>query len=415
MKTHSTSNNDQRPTGRTISTPVALTLLLTAALPAWAGGGNVGNPGILPPQSQGIPIVDKVGTPQFTAIPGATPLAGARTIPHWSFNATDPSNGQTYQLTMVGADPAAGTSTTVASEIIPLRLNFANGATLDGTARVSAVVASPVFSEHAYSAQMAGGDVGQYSDVFMRAQFNSVGSGYHMKLGAPTILPTVTIDVPQNQGLAVQTRAGVLVGLVDVTWFSSRLHNLLGQLHMDPTTIPVFLTDNSMLYEGNEPNNCCIIGYHGAPSPTGVGAGSVNSQGNAAVQTFIYAAYTTPGTFGGGGAGIQDIHALSHEVAEWCDDPFVNNLVQPWLTPTAPQYGCTPFLEVGDPVVGIWFGLPGNPDVHSDPLGVWHPEDEVFWPWFLRQFPSSSYGGHYTFMGSGNPYPGFQVPATGCQ
>jgi len=24
---------------------------------------------------------------------------------------------------------------------------------------------------------------------------------------------------------------------------------------------------------------------------------------------------------------LQDIHALSHEIAEWADDPFVNNTV----------------------------------------------------------------------------------------
>ncbi len=51
MKNHNTSNNDKRPTGRTISALAALTLLLTTALPAWAGDGNVGNPEIFPPQA----------------------------------------------------------------------------------------------------------------------------------------------------------------------------------------------------------------------------------------------------------------------------------------------------------------------------------------------------------------------------
>jgi len=51
MKTHNTSKHNKPPTRRTISALAALALLLTAALPAWAGGGNVGNPGILPPQS----------------------------------------------------------------------------------------------------------------------------------------------------------------------------------------------------------------------------------------------------------------------------------------------------------------------------------------------------------------------------
>ena len=81
------------------------------------------------------------------------------------------------------------------------------------------------------------------------------------------------------------------------------------------------------------------------------------------MQTYAFGAYTQPGTFFPGPDGayfLQDIHALSHELAEWADDPFVNNYVNPWLTPTAPQYGCTDVLETGDPVVAIGFTLPGN-------------------------------------------------------
>ncbi|MGN6333007.1 MAG: hypothetical protein ACTHOD_15375 [Motilibacteraceae bacterium] len=106
------------------------------------------------------------------------------------------------------------------------------------------------------------------------------------------------------------------------------------------------------------------------------------------------------------------------------DDPFINNTVNPWVTPTAPQYGCTSYLETGDPVVGIGFKLPGNSyDTNSASDGSWHPEDEVFLPWFARQSPNttsqptqskSSTIGRYTFMGDLNPYPGFREPATGC-
>jgi len=50
-----------------------------------------------------------------------------------------------------------------------------------------------------------------------------------------------------------------------------------------------------------------------------------------------------PGIFGANPGDafsyISDIHGVSHEVQEWYDDPFVNNIVSPWLTPTAPQYG----------------------------------------------------------------------------
>lgn len=47
-------------------------------------------------------------------------------------------------------------------------------------------------------------------------------------------------------------------------------------------------------------------------------------------------------------------------MSEFLDDPFVNNAVNRWLAPTAPQYGCTGVLETGDPVVGVWFPYDGN-------------------------------------------------------
>jgi hypothetical protein len=127
------------------------------------------------------------------------------------------------------------------------------------------------------------------------------------------------------------------------------------------------------------------------------------------VQTFVFAAFITPNTFvnfDDPGFGLGDIHALSHEVSEWYDDPFVNNFVNPWLTPTAPQYGCTGILETGDPVVGFWFPLPGNPQLNSN--GVWHPEDEVYFSWFARQVPSIAYKKRYTYMDT------FSGPAEGC-
>jgi hypothetical protein len=43
-------------------------------------------------------------------------------------------------------------------------------------------------------------------------------------------------------------------------------------------------------------------------------------------------------------------------------------------------------------VVGIGFSQPM-------PNGItYHPEDEVFLPWFARENPSSAQGGRYTYM-----------------
>src|SRR5689334_1597738 len=95
-----------------------------------------------------IPTRDTTGdTPGFTEQGGVTPLADAKTVEHWAGSFTDPTNGQTYPFTMVGKKPSANASSTTPTDIIPVRVVFdANGGyALDGTSKVDAVKASPIF------------------------------------------------------------------------------------------------------------------------------------------------------------------------------------------------------------------------------------------------------------------------------
>jgi hypothetical protein len=268
-------------------------------------------------------------------------------------------------------------------------------------------------------------------DATMRAQFNrTAASGYHVRL-QPNVLAPVTINVPRNQGTLIVSGRGVLAADIDIGWWSSKINNL--EQSADPTHLPIYLTNQVYLYQINDPSQCCVIGYHGTKA-TGNGGGSTNSKGNAPVQTFAWASYVQPGFYSRPNGGVywalQDIHALSHEIAEWGDDPFVNNTVEPWLTPTAPQYGCTSYLETGDPVVGVGFAMGSNgfeqgpnPDGTQSADGYYHPEDEALLPWFMRTAPNtvseptqgaSANIGRYTLMGDLNPFPGFRAPATGC-
>lgn len=396
------------------------------------------------------PTAQPEGQALFTTQGGVAPefLANAKTIPHWTFQYTDPTNGVTYPITMVGTDPRVGGSTTIHTVIIPLKMNFVAAGqdpsslvnqgyvgfqpqfvnhTFDGSSKLSRVEASPVFTSNTYPTDL-GGDTGQLSDTYMRAQFNKIGSNYHVNLDY-TVAPTQTLDVPSAKGIAyerpvsqwrrtngLQTNANY-TGLAEVNWFSTQLQSLMGSLQISPTTVPIFLTDNVLLYIKGTPlgyQNCCILGYHGASMPIGHGSGQVNGQGKQGVQTFMYTAYVTPGTYSGfltdytgtrtaprPTRGLSDIHAISHELAEWLDDPFTNNAVQAWKVASAPQYGCTGVLEVGDPVVGLWFGLDGNTDVNA--YGQWHPEDEVLAQWFgrggIEPVLGSSWDGRFTFDG----------------
>jgi hypothetical protein len=346
---------------------------------------------------------------------------------------------------MVGADPnscsGSACSTTIQADIQPINVNI-DGLSFNGSDVVTPTLASPVFANNSYASTSAatnsafhegpGGALSQndttptqLEDATMRAQFNQTGSsGYHLLLN-PTVLPPITVNIPIHQGTLLQSGRGVIFADIDIGWWSSFINNLESQA--DPTHLPIYLTNNVMLYEGNNAFNCCVIGFHGAK------ARSSNGNGEQKVQTFAWASWVRPGLFSRANGGLdwalQDIHALSHEIAEWGDDPFVNNSVNPWVTPTAPQYGCSGLLETGDPVVAIGFSMGtntfdqgGNPNGTQSADGTYHPEDETFAPWFYRQAPSlaeptqspSVNVGRYTLMGDLNPFPGFRQPATGC-
>jgi hypothetical protein len=234
-----------------------------------------------------------------------------------------------------------------------------------------------------------------------------------------------------DNGMPTDTIAGV----ASYGWFVNYILGVMDALNVGPDVVPIFLTDNVMLYDGTY-DSCCTIGFHGTPAEA---ATTAKAKAAGAQQTLIYAAWSTPGTYSGyltdytgvrsapsPTRGIADIHAFSHEVAEHLDDPFVNNAVTPWLTPTAPQYGCTPVLETGDPVVGVWFPLAGNKTGAQDGYqyyGQYHPEEEVFGQWYahgaMEALGLHSWDGRLTFMGPrttalGGPYADFGTYSHGC-
>jgi hypothetical protein len=446
----------KRPWFPALLTAIAIGLL--TATPALADKTGISGK----PTAQPQPIDAQSFSPTTTTIGGgANVLPTTRTLTHWWGSAMNPDDGVTYGFNMVGADPntcsGSDCSVTIQADITPLIVKF-DGMTYDGTAVVGPTLDSPVFADNNYGstpfATAAGsfpdypqlvdgpggtlsqGDAGvplQLEDATMRAQFNQVGAGnpYHLILH-PNVLPAVTLNVPHNQGILRESPQGVVFPTININWWAAQIKNLEGTA--DPTHLPIYLSNGVLLQVGG--GGCCVIGFHGTRA-SGYGVGDANSNGNAVVQTFAWASWVTPGTYPRVAGrplptdwALQDIHALSHEIAEWADDPFVNNTVEPWVTPTAPQYGCTNVLETGDPVVGIGFAM-GNNTFEQGPLpdgeqmadGYYHPEDEVFMPWYMRLAPNtvseptqtnSLNIGRYSLMGDLNPFSGFRQPPIGC-
>ncbi len=246
---------------------------------------------------------------QKTAITAAaTPLT--------TWNGSFTYNAKKYSYNMVGTAPSTGASTTVPVFVIPVVLSYK---TSTGTATFSSgakqsnglsagqnVLNSPLFKTMDFTS--GGTDLGvtQYIDAFQRGNFwgqVSKAPAYHLLLGKPTVLPTLSLTVPSTAG-RVAREFGVRVGLADINWFDTQLQNYMkAHTQIVPNSLPVFLTYDVYL---TQLGGCCIGGYHSS-------FGSV-----AAPQA--YATY-----IGTAGAFSQDVSALSHEIGEWADDPLVVN------------------------------------------------------------------------------------------
>jgi hypothetical protein len=380
---------------------VCLALLASGLLPS-AGAFAAG------------PADDTNSSSQDSSDHGNASTRKPRTVPYWTSSFKDPTNGVTYPFTMVGSDPRLRQSTTVDTMIVPLSFTFVAGAqdltalqipplnyfpttqavTMNGADNVADTIASPIFTPTDFPISR---DTGvQFGDAFARAQFGKVGTGYHVILGQPRVAETVSIQVPESQGVAVLSPGNVMVGRVDSTWFKEQLAALIDDMNLKPTTLPIFLTDNVVLYSGGNYLQCCSLGGHGAGSPAT--NAPISLAGKEKIRTFVFAAYLTPNGISRN-PGLSDIHALSHEIAEWIDNPFGINLVQPYQIPTAPG-ACSSDLETGDVLAGVWFPLPRNPDLAAG--RVWHPQDEAFLNWFARDGENPALApadGRYTYMG----------------
>jgi len=305
-----------------------------------------------------------------------TQLAGSH-LKHWSSSFT--SGGTTYKFSMVGTNPKKGSATTtVAVTVVPLRLTFSNGRAFDGTTKVQETTGSPIFQD----AQFISGST-QYGDAIQRAEFwNSVSTtspNYHVLVGAPKIATAISLKIPKSDGATVtDPSSGKTIGIININWFDPQLQSLLISQGFTPNMLPIFLSHDVYLSQGSPTlSNCCIGGYHNAVS------------NNAGLQTYIFTNDADPGVQGG---FAEDVSALSHELAEWLNDPFGTNVVPNWISPIAPQYGCNNFLEVGDPLVGVVFTVSGFSGSHL--------QDEAFFSWFARQTPSIAINGLYTYLGT---------------
>ncbi|HEX2588019.1 MAG TPA: hypothetical protein VHL51_07120 [Gaiellales bacterium] len=314
------------------------------------------------------------------------------------FSTTVNDGGSSFKVTMVGKNPfvvQTAPSTTIKTFLVPVKIVLPNGDTFDPTvttpcdtqaAAVTRTLQSPIVASRAYSLGGTALGTGQYTDIFRRAEFfkqtspTGINPGYHVKLSTVT-LPTQTVRVPSTAAaeFTTTTPCGEKTGAMDITfWDNLVTGTLLPSLRAQgatEATLPIFELRGVVLFDGS-PSACCILGYH---SFAATAAGK---------QTYATADYESSGRF----AGVNDISALSHEVAEWQDDPFGTNPTKAWGN-IGQVTGCQTNLEVGDPLSGTTIPTVTNGR-------TFHPQELAFFSWFYHSAPSLGVNGLFSNNGT---------------
>jgi hypothetical protein len=126
---------------------------------------------------------------------------------------------------------------------------------------------------------------------------------------------------------------------------------------------------------------CCVLGFHTFFTDNGAP--------NESRWVFAFASYISPGIFSG---GFRDVTALSHELSEAFNDPFVDNLVPAWQFPGRAGT-CQDVLETGDPVEVL------SNVAFPVKIGAttFHPQTEALLQWFEQKSPSNAIGGAFSY------------------
>jgi hypothetical protein len=260
-------------------------------------------------------------------------------------------------------------------------------AILTSTQFVNPVLKSPAFSPSTYSSSAV---PTQFTDAVQRAEFfNFADNDWHTLL-APRVLPARTMKIPRGKYAFSPKSDGTCCRfvLVDADTFVSLLFpptptdttTVMGAVEnahqISTADLSIFLFNNIYLFVGTT-SNCCIIGFHSYD----VEPGSVTNGFREKRYVMSYASWISPGIFSDPTFG--DITALSHELAETFNDPFVNNITPWWL---APNGNCQNDLETGDVIEGL-------PDAQI-PITTngftYHPQNEALIQWFADQSPSTA-------------------------
>ena len=326
-----------------------------------------------------------------------------------NFSSSFQALGQTWPFTMMGNDPSLGHTTNIPARIVAVSLALQNADLVTTTTVPVAnfeqlTLNSPNFQA---SNDFSSGNSLQFADAVQRAElFNTMKQNWHTNLYPATIVDHLTIQVPRFvtvtlNGTPTQVRTyftghapdGSTFVLLLNRFFNQEIFNLVNNEinanNFSTGAMNIALFPNTYLFSLSRSGgigSCCTLGFHTyffdpstTPQPRWI---------------FAYASWISPGLFNG---GFEDVTALSHEISESFNDPFLNNIVPRWQFPGEPG-ACQGNLETGDPVEVLANGTVAAPIKSKANTFVYHPQTEALLPWFEEVSPAeSSLGGAYSY------------------
>jgi hypothetical protein len=345
-------------------------------------------------------------------------LSGLVTVPTFSgafAPQNGPSLGNIFPFLMMGNDPLAGGVTTIPAKMTEVSLTLLNA---DGTTFATVpfsstfedvMTDSPNFANSIYNSSST---ATQFADAIQRAEFSATEkSSWHTRLGGPTIVNRVTWTIPKtvnvqfsdgtieavtayHTGTASDGNTFVLLlNLLFNADYDNAVVNDINANNFTTNALNLDLLPNTFLFSANEaspnaPGSCCVLGFH-----TYFYAGGVTPQPR---WVTLYSSYISPGLFG---SGFQDVTAMSHEISESFNDPFLNNATPVWQFPGQPANStvCQGNLETGDPVEVLSNATVAITLTEGKTTLTFHPQTEALLQWFEMGATSNAINGAFSY------------------
>jgi hypothetical protein len=328
-------------------------------------------------------------------------LANVISVPN--FQGSFFSRGKTWPFTMIGRAPSLGGTTAVPTRIVTVTLKLQN-ADLVTTTTVSVLpfVGPTLRSPNFQPANYTSGQQIQFADAVQRAEFfHHMNPSWHTELLPNSVVDHITINVPRFvtvtlKGVKTQVRTyftarsstGQTVVLLLDSFFNQQIFNVvvkeIGANHFRTNAMNMALFPNTFLFSLNSSGGlgaCCVLGFHTFFTNSATPRESR--------WIFAFASWISPGIFSG---GVVDVTALSHEISEAVDDPFVNNAVPAWQFPNTPG-SCQDNLETGDPIETL-----ANASIPIKTAGqIFHPQTEALLQWFEQKATSDAISGAFSY------------------